>query len=81
MRIVLPNPFPSKGFPIDEYNRLALNRVNSVSALSAQSAVKGLIGVATFSEYSQQLNVVCRDTVVLNSLFGQKGFENRFWNL
>ena len=36
------NPFPSKGFPIDEWNRLALDRVKSISALSAHSAVKGL---------------------------------------
>ena len=36
------NPFPAKGFPIDEYNRLALDRVKSISALSAHSAVKGL---------------------------------------
>ena len=32
------NPFPSKG----EKNRLALDRVKSISALSAHSAVKGL---------------------------------------
>ena len=36
------NPFPSKGFPIDEYNRLALDRVKSVSGPSAHLAVKGL---------------------------------------
>ena len=36
------NPFPSEGFPIDEYNRLALDRVKSISALSTHSAVKGL---------------------------------------
>ena len=36
------NPFLSKGFPIDEQNRLALDRVKSISALSAHSAVKGL---------------------------------------
>ena len=36
------NPFPSKGFPIDEWNRLALDRVKSIIALSAHSAVKGL---------------------------------------
>ena len=35
-------PFPSKDFPIDEYNRLALDRVKSISAVSAHSAVKGL---------------------------------------
>ena len=40
-----------------------------------------LLGDATFSEYSHQLNVVCRDTVVLNSIFGHKEFENLFWNL
>ena len=40
--IAMLNPFPSKGFPIDEYNRLALDRVKSISALSAHSAVKGL---------------------------------------
>ena len=38
----LLNPFPSKGFPIDEQNRLALARVKSISAQSAHSAVKGL---------------------------------------
>ena len=38
------NPFPAKGFPINEQNRLALDRVKSISALSADSAVKGLIG-------------------------------------
>ena len=26
------NPFPPKGFPIDEENRLALDRVKSISA-------------------------------------------------
>ena len=31
-----------KGFPVDEQNRLALDRVKSISALSAHSAVKGL---------------------------------------
>ena len=36
------NPFPSKGFPIDQQNRLALDGVKSISALSAHSAVKGL---------------------------------------
>ena len=36
------NPFPSKGFPIAEQNRLALDRVKSISALSAHLAVKGL---------------------------------------
>ena len=36
------NPFPSKGFPIDELNRLALDRVKSISALSTHLAVKGL---------------------------------------
>ena len=34
--------FTAKGFPIDEFNRLALDRVKSISALSAHSAVKGL---------------------------------------
>jgi len=29
-------------FPIDELNRLALDRVKSISALSTHSAVKGL---------------------------------------
>ena len=38
------NPFPSKGFPIDEQNRLALDRVKSISALSAHLALKGLMG-------------------------------------
>ena len=47
--ILFFNPFPSKGFPIDESNRLALERIESISALSAHSAVKGLIGtVLTF---------------------------------
>ena len=36
------NPFRSKGFPFDEQNRLALDRVKSISALSAHAAVKGL---------------------------------------
>ena len=36
------NPFPAKGFPNDEENRLALDRVKSIRALSAHSAVKGL---------------------------------------
>jgi len=31
-----------------------------------------------FSDYSQQLNVVCHDTVVLNSPFGHKEFEKLF---
>ena len=31
------NPFPAKGFPIDELNRLALDRVKSIGALSARS--------------------------------------------
>ena len=38
------NGFPSKGFPIDEENRLALDRVKSISSLSADWAVKGLVG-------------------------------------
>ena len=41
---MLLNPFPSKDFPIDELNRLALDRVKSISALSAHPAVKGLMG-------------------------------------
>ena len=36
------NPFTAKGCPIDEWNRSALDRVKSISALSAHSAVKGL---------------------------------------
>ena len=36
------NPFPSKRFPIDELNRLALDRVKSISALSTHSDGKGL---------------------------------------
>ena len=38
------NPFPSKRSSIDELelDRLALDRVKSISALSAHSAVKGL---------------------------------------
>ena len=38
------NPFPSKGFPMAEQNRLALDRVRSISALRAHSAVEGLMG-------------------------------------
>ena len=38
----LLNLLPSKAFPIDDY-RLALDRVKSISALSAHSTVKGLI--------------------------------------
>ena len=33
---------PRVQFPIDELNRLALDRVKSISALSTHSAVKGL---------------------------------------
>ena len=42
---ILFNPFPTKGFPIDEYIRLAfkLDRVKSISALSAHSAGKALL--------------------------------------
>ena len=36
------NPFTAKGFPIDEYNRLALDRVKSVSFMRAPTAVKVL---------------------------------------
>ena len=36
-------PFHSKGFPIDEYNRLALDRVKPITAPSAYSAVKGIL--------------------------------------
>ena len=39
---VASNPFPANGFPIDKLNRLALDRVKSISALSTCSAVKGL---------------------------------------
>ena len=42
------HPFPSKGFPIDEQNRLALDRVRSMSALSAHAAVKGLFIILNF---------------------------------
>ena len=45
------NPFPAKGFPIDESNRLALDRVKSVSALSAHSAVKGSRQLRQFNNY------------------------------
>ena len=40
------NPFLSKGFPINEQNRLRLDRVKSISALSAHSAVKRLMGTS-----------------------------------
>ena len=36
------NPFPAKGFPIDESNRLALDRVKSISVMRVPSAVKAL---------------------------------------
>ena len=36
------NPFLSKRFPIDEENRLALDRVKSISALSTHLDGKGL---------------------------------------
>ena len=39
---VASNPFPAKGFPIDKLNRLALDKVKSIIALSTCSAVKGL---------------------------------------
>ena len=35
------NPFPSEGFPIDESNRLALDRVKSVSALTIIWQLRG----------------------------------------
>ena len=37
-----------------------------------------ILGDETFSDYSQQLKVVCRDSVVSNSLFGHKEFKNLF---
>jgi len=37
------NPFTAKGFPIDEYNRLALDRVKSISVMSAPTDLKGLV--------------------------------------
>ena len=53
------NPFPSNGFPIGEYNGLALDSVKSVSALSAHSAVKGLTLVnETFVRGKQQEHIV-----------------------
>ena len=62
------NPFPSKGFPIDESNRLALDRVKSTSALSAHSAVKGLRAVTGFpltnNNYQQAV-------ILLRERFGQ----------
>ena len=36
------NPFTAKGFPIDELTRLALDRVKSVSVMSAPTDLKGL---------------------------------------
>ena len=36
---ILINPFSAKGFPFDEYNRLALDRVKSIST---SLALKGL---------------------------------------
>ena len=37
------NPFTAKGFPIDELNRLVLDRVKSITALCARTAAKALI--------------------------------------
>ena len=37
------HPFNAKGFPIDEKNSLALDRVKSVSVMSAPTAVKASI--------------------------------------
>ena len=34
------NPLTAKGFPIDKLNRLALDRVKSISAMGAPAAVK-----------------------------------------
>ena len=42
LRVYCLNPFSAKGFPIDEKNRLALDRVKSVST---SLALKGLIHV------------------------------------
>ena len=41
------NPFPAKWFPIDEYNCLTLNKVKSISALRAHSAVERLSNTVT----------------------------------
>ena len=38
------NPFTAKGFPVDEENRLALDRVKYISVMRAPSAVKALMG-------------------------------------
>ena len=42
------NPFLPKGFPIDKKNCLPLDRVKSISALRAYSAVKRLMGTWGF---------------------------------
>ena len=46
------NPFTAKGFPIDELNRLALDRVQSISVMRAPTAVKALVIIfrVAFSE-------------------------------
>ena len=38
------NPFTAKGFPVDEENRPALDRVKYISVMRAPSAVKALMG-------------------------------------
>ena len=40
--IIFVNAFMSEGFPIDEKNRLALDRVKSTTVISAPTDLKGL---------------------------------------
>ena len=44
------NPFPSRRFPIDEKNRLELDRVKSISALGTHSNGKGLSKMDTYHQ-------------------------------
>ena len=41
------NPFTAEGYPTDEENRLALDRVKSISILRVPTAVKALMGTLT----------------------------------
>ena len=71
---ILLNPFPSKGFPIVEPNRLALDRVKPISALSAHSAVKGLTDLivradsSTLKLYLVAKNIKVRYRVLVANL-------------
>ena len=42
-RISYINPFSAKGFPFDEQNRLALDRVKSVSTSLALKGLRGIV--------------------------------------